>query len=97
MKYDRVDSLSEGQGGFLGLLGGFSRVGHEPWCSRAPRRALVAEIIRWETARAGTIGGPECTGVVLNTLHACTVRTALGCCEGYRPGSHARPHVSGSP
>ena len=70
MKYDRVDSLSEGQGGFLGLLGGFSHVAREPWCSRAPRRALVAEIIRWEANRTWTIGIPAQTGVVLHALHS---------------------------
>ena len=97
MKDDRGDGLAEDRGGFLGLLDGFDHVGREPWCSRGPRRALVAEIIRWAATRTGTIGGPAWTGVGLHALHARPVRTALGCREGYRPGGHGGPRVSGGP
>ena len=94
MKDDQVDSLSEGQGGFLGLLDVFAHVRREPWCSRSPRRDLVAAIIRWETAHEGNIGGTAWTGVGLHALHARPVRVELGCHEGYRPGDHGGPHVS---
>ena len=97
MKDDRFYGLAEGWAGFLVLLDGFAHVGCEPWCSRALRRDLVAAIIQWITARAGAIGGPEWTGVGLNVLYAQMVCTALGCREGYRPGIHYTPHVSGGP
>ena len=93
----RVDILEEGQGGFLGPLDSLAHVGHETWCSRAPRRALVAVIIRWETACIGTIVGPSWTGIDMHTLHARLVHTELGCYEGYRPIVHGGSHVSGGP
>ena len=82
---NRVDSLAESQGGFLGPLDSLAQVGHEPWCIRAPRRDLVAIIIQWETACTGTIVGPSWTGIDMHTLHARLVHTSLGCYEGYRP------------
>ena len=92
MKDDLVDGLAEDWGGFLGLLSGFSRVGCELCCSRVPRRALVEAIIRWVFTCTGTIGGPSWVVVGLYALHARPVRTALGCCEGYRPGGHGGSH-----
>ena len=97
MEDDRVDGPAERQGGFLGILDGFAQIGCEHWYSRVPRKALVAEIIRWSTARAGTIGGPACTGIGLHTLNSRPVCTALGCHEEYRPGGHGGPHFSGAP
>ena len=94
---DQVDGLAEDRGSFLGLLDSFAHVGREPWCSKAPRRALVAPIIQWETARAGTIGGPEWTDVGLHAFHARLVCTSLGYREGYRPGGRGGPHFSGGP
>ena len=44
MEYDRGDVLTEGRGGFLGLLNGLACVGHEPWCSMGPCRGPVAAI-----------------------------------------------------
>ena len=70
--------MTEVQGGFLGLIDVFAHVGRDLWWSRGPCRALIAEILRWATARAGTIGGPEWTGVGLHALHTRTVLTALG-------------------
>ena len=69
-----------GSGGFLGLLDGFVHVGREPWCIRAPRRALVVAIIRWATVHVGNIVGPEWTGIGLHTLQARPVCIELGCC-----------------
>ena len=97
MKDNRGNGLAEDRGRFLGFLNGFSHVGRESWLIRGLRRDLVAAIIQWITARAGAIGGPEWTGVGLNVLYAQMVCTALGCREGYRPGIHYTPHVSGGP
>ena len=97
MKDDQGDGLTEGRGGFLGLLDVLAHVGCEPWRSRGPRRAPVATILRWATAHAGTIGGLEWTGIGLHTLHARPVRAVLGCSERYRTGGHGRPHVSWGP
>ena len=97
MKENWVDGLADIRGGFLGLLDGFSHVGRANWCSRDPRRALIAAIIRWATARAGTIGGPEWTDVGLHALHARPVRTPLGCHERYRLGGNGGLFVSGVP
>ena len=77
----------------MGLLNGFYHAGREPWCSRGPRRAPVAEIFRRATARAGMIGGPAWTGVGLHALHARPVRTALECRERYRSGGYGGPRV----
>ena len=93
MKYDWVDGLAEGWDGLLGLLGGLSHIGCEPCCSRGPSRALVAAIFQWEATRTGMIGGPVWTGFVLHTLHARTMRTALGYSEGYSSDGHGGPHV----
>ena len=95
MKDDRGDGLAEVRGGFLGLLSGFSHIGCEPWCSRDPRRALVAAIIRWAATRTGTIGTPTWMGIGLHALHALSASTTLGCCEGYRPRGRSGPHVYG--
>ena len=73
--------LKEGRGGFLGILDVFTHVGCEPLCSRGPCKTPVAAIFQWETDHAGTIGGPEWTGVCLHALHAWPVRTSLGCHE----------------
>ena len=70
MKYNRGDSLAEGWSGFLGLLDGFAHVGRETWCSRAPRRSLVAAIIQRAATCTGMIVGPTWTSVGLYTLHA---------------------------
>ena len=78
----------------MGLLDFFAHIGRERWCIRRPCRALVATIIPWSTARAGTVGEPEWTGVGLHTLRARTVCTALGCCERYRSGGHVGARVS---
>ena len=93
MENDRGDGMIEGGGGFLGLLNIFAHVGPEPWCSRGPCRSPVGAIFGWTTACAGTIGGPEWTGVGLHILHAGPVRTALGCHERYRSGGHNGPYV----
>ena len=77
----------------MGFIDGFTHVGCEPWCSRSPLRAPVAEILRWATPRAGMIGGPAWTGIGLHALLAPLVCTSLGCREGYRPGGHGGPHV----
>ena len=97
MKDDRGGGLEEVQGRLLGLLDGFAHVGCEPWCSRALRRVLVAEIIRWTANRTWIIGSPARTGVVLHALHSRPVHTALGCFEGHSCVSCGRPNVSGSP
>ena len=80
MKDNRGNGLAEDQGRFLGFLNGFSHVGRESWLIRAPRRAMVAEIILWGAILIGTIGGPSWAGVGLHALHARPVRTALECC-----------------
>ena len=85
MEDDRDDGLADDQGGFLGILDGFTHVCSEPWYSRGSCRALVAAIFWWATTRSGTIVGPEYTGVGLHTLRAQPVRTALGYREGGRP------------
>ena len=97
MKDNRGNGLAEDQGSFFGLLGGFAHVGREPGCRRAPRRALVAAIIRWEATRTQTNGGPAWTGVGLPALHTRPVRTAMGCREGYRPGGCGGPIFLGDP
>ena len=97
MKYYWCDGLVEDWGGLLGLIDGFTHVDREPWCSRAPRRALIAAIIRWAATRTGMVGGLAWTGVGLHTLHARPLCTAPGCCEGYRSSGHGGPHVSGGP
>ena len=81
----------------MGLLDGLAHVSREPWCSRGPRRALVAAIFRWSATRTGTIGSTVWTGVGLRTLHARTVHTALEYREGYRPGGCGGPLVPGDP
>ena len=53
----------------MGLLVVLDHIGRERWFSRGPCRSPVAEIFRWATARAGTIGGPAWTGVSLHALH----------------------------
>ena len=70
MEDKQVYGLEEVRGGFLVLLDGFTQVGNKPWCSRSLRRVLVAALIRWATARAGTICGLEWTSIGLHTLHA---------------------------
>ena len=89
--------MTERQSGLLGLLNVFAHVGSERWCSRGPCRAPVAAIFQWATACAGTIGGPEWTGVGMHTRHGWPVRTSLGYREWYRYGSHIRHHVSSPP
>ena len=97
MKDDWGDGLAEGWGDFLVLLNGFACIGHEPWCSRAPHRALVAAIIRLSATHTEMIGGPAWTDIDLYVLHTWTVRLALGCHEGYRTISHGGPDVSRGP
>ena len=89
--------MKEGWGGLLVLLNVFSHVGCASWCSRGPCRALVAEIFRWATARAGKIGGPAWTGVGLHAFHAHPVRIAMGCRERYRSGGYVKPRASWGP
>ena len=86
--------MTEGWSGFLGLLDFFAHIGRERWCIRRPCRALVATIIPWSTARAGTVGGMARTGIGLHALHSRLVRTSLGCRAGCRPRGNGRPHVS---
>ena len=95
VKYKQVNGLAEGQGGFLGLLNGLAHVGHEPWCSKGPCRALVVAIFWWAATRIGMIGGPLWTGVGLHVLHAQLLSTSLGYCEGYRPRGRGGPCVPG--
>ena len=93
MKDDQGEGLVEDRGD----------VGCETWCSRGPcrgprrgsRRALVTATIRWADAHTWTIGGPAWMVVGLHALHTSPVRTALVCCEGYRPGGHGGAHVMG--
>ena len=92
-----VYGLSEGQGGFMGLLDGLAHVGREPWCSRGPCMALVAEIFEWAVTRTGTIDGLEWTGVGLHALQSWKVRTSIGYCGGYRPSRCGGPRVPGGP
>ena len=86
-----------GLGRLIGPPRIFTHVGREPWCSRVPCRSPFVAIFRWATALAWTNCGPAWTGVGLHALHARPVRTALGCDEGYRPGGHGGPRVSGGP
>ena len=97
MKDDGGNGLAEGLGGFLGILDGLDHVGCEPWCSRGPRRAPVVAIFQWTATCTGTIGGLTWTYVGLHVLHARLVHTALGCREGYSPGSSGGPHVTEGP
>ena len=57
MKDDQGIGLTEGWGGFLGLIDGLAHVGRDPWCSRGPHRDPVVAIFQWEDTHTGTIGG----------------------------------------
>ena len=45
MKDDQGGGLTYGWGGFLGLLDVLNNVVRDTWCSRGPRRALVARVL----------------------------------------------------
>ena len=89
--------MTEGRGGFFGLLNVFAHVGRESWCSRGLCRAPFVAIFQWATVRVGSIGGPEWTGVGLHALHVRPVIYALGFRQRYRSGGHGGDHVSWGP
>ena len=97
MKDNRDDGIAEGWFGCWVLLDGLAHVGRDNWCSRGPRRSLVAAIFRSSANRTGKIGGPERTCVGLHRLHARPVRISLGYFEGYTSGSRDSPRAPVGP
>ena len=93
MKDNKGVGLTEGRGGFLGLLYVLTRVGREPWCGRGPRRDLVAVIYQCADTHTGKIGGLARICVGLHTLHSRLLRTALEYHDGYRSDGRGGAHV----
>ena len=52
----QTGGLTEGRGGFLGHFYGCTHVGHDPWCSKSPRRAPAVTISDGQPLVQGQFG-----------------------------------------